>query len=72
MSHFRLLRLFSMAALVSASVSLAGQAFAQTTLGGSRHDGPGRVATSSSSFSLGVSRDSGATFVSTATVAEEV
>lgn len=72
MSHFRLLRLFSMAALVSASVSLAGQAFAQTTLGGSRHDGPGRVATSSSSFSLGVSRDSGATFVSTATVAETV
>lgn len=68
MSSIRSLRLISIVVLLS----LTGLSFAQTTLGGYRHDGPGRVAPSTSTFSVGVSRDNGATFVSTATVGETV
>jgi hypothetical protein len=63
-------------AILAILFSFSGQALAQSTtlqtLQGSRHDGPGRVATSASTFAVGITRDNGATFVSTASVADTV
>ncbi len=57
-------------------LGFAGQLLAQsttlTTLQGSRHAGPGAVNSSSSTFGVGVTLDSGATYVSTASVSQTV
>jgi hypothetical protein len=51
------------------------QAFAQTELQirtGVRHDGPGRVLDSNATFALGMTRDNGATYITTANVTDTV
>jgi hypothetical protein len=58
-------------------LGLAGlQGFAQTATlqsrAGVRHDGPGRVLDSNATFSLGMTRDSGVTYTSTANVTDTV
>ncbi len=73
MTFKRLVRL----AAVAAVLSFAGQAvIAQTTTmetrQGSRHTGPGAVAASSSTFGVGITKDNGATYVSSASVSETV
>jgi hypothetical protein len=73
MTFTRLVRLAAFGALLS----FAGQAvLAQTTTmetrQGYRHKGPGAVDPSTSTFAVGITKDNGATYVSTASVSETV
>lgn len=55
--------------------SIVFQAYAQTSLqsrAGVRHDGPGRVLDSNATFALGMTRDNGATYNTTAHVTDNV
>lgn len=75
-NHMKFKGLARIAAL-GVLVGLLGQvALAQGTTmetrQGSRHTGPGAVAASSSTFAVGITRDSGATYVSSASVSETV
>lgn len=68
--------LFNLLSL-TALCCLTGQALAQTSasltdLNGGRHDGPGRFVDSNASFRLGMTKDSGATFVDTARLSDTV
>ena len=52
--------------------STLAQSSSLQTLTGYRHDGPGRVAPSSASFALGMTRDDGASYANSASVSDTV
>ncbi|MEY4642984.1 MAG: hypothetical protein RLZZ227_2978 [Pseudomonadota bacterium] len=72
MTFNSLVRALAIGALLGLSGHVLAQNTALQTLPGSRHAGPGQVAASSSSFALGMTRDNGASFVSTAGVSDSV
>jgi hypothetical protein len=62
----------SLILLCCACADVSAQSTGLQTLTGYRHDGPGRVVPSSSTFALGMTRDNGATYTSTASVNDTV
>lgn len=65
-------RLFLFCCLGFASVHALSQTATLQSRAGVRHDGPGRVLDSNATFSLGMTRDNGATYTSTAAVTDTV
>jgi hypothetical protein len=73
MTFTRLVRLAAVGALFTlAAQAVSAQTTTMETRQGSRHTGPGTVAASSSTFAVGITKDNGATYVSTASVSETV
>lgn len=72
MTHFRLLRPFMMAGLFSLAHLTFAQSTTLTNLDGGRHDGPGRFIDSNATFKLGMTTDSGATYITSARLADTV
>lgn len=73
MKFKRLARLAAVGALLGFATQVAfAQSTTMETRQGSRHAGPGAVSASTSTFAVGITKDNGATFVSTASVSETV
>jgi hypothetical protein len=73
MTFKRLVRLAAVGALFGFATQVAiAQTTTMETRQGSRHTGPGTVAASTSTFGVGITKDNGATYVSTASVSETV